>query len=84
MVAKLSGQGTFVHRVDDELIALVLESCLDRFGPDRCLWGSNFPIEKLWTDYPTLLGAWQRALAAYPDDVRESVLERTARRVYRL
>jgi hypothetical protein len=21
------------------------------FGADRCLWGSNFPIEKLWTDY---------------------------------
>ena len=21
------------------------------FGPQRCLFGSNFPIEKLWTDY---------------------------------
>ena len=24
------------------------------FGPERCLFGSNFPIEKLWTDYASL------------------------------
>ena len=27
------------------------------FGPERCLFGSNFPIEKLWTSYAELLSA---------------------------
>ena len=29
-------------------------------GRKRCLWGSNFPIEKLWTDYASLLDAFRK------------------------
>jgi predicted TIM-barrel fold metal-dependent hydrolase len=81
---KLSGQGTFVHRVDPELIADVTRVVLDSFGSERAMFGSNFPIESLWTDFSSLMGAWLGALAGYPDDVRADVLGRTARRVYRL
>jgi predicted TIM-barrel fold metal-dependent hydrolase len=84
LVTKLTGQGTFVHRVDPELIGLVTDACLDWFGADRCLWGSNFPVESLWTDYGSLMEAWQRALADRPDAVRSAVLGGTAARVYRL
>jgi predicted TIM-barrel fold metal-dependent hydrolase len=81
---KLSGQGTFVHRVDPELIADVTRVVLDTFGSDRAMFGSNFPIESLWTDFSSLIDAWLGVLAEYPDRVREDVLGRTARRVYRL
>jgi predicted TIM-barrel fold metal-dependent hydrolase len=81
---KLSGQGTFVHRVDPELIADVTKVVLDTFGSGRAMFGSNFPIESLWTDFSSLIGAWLGVLAEYPDEVRQDVLGRTARRVYRL
>jgi predicted TIM-barrel fold metal-dependent hydrolase len=81
---KLSGQGTFVHRVDPERIAEVTKVVLDTFGAGRAMFGSNFPIESLWTDFPSLIGAWLGVLAEYPDEVRQDVLGRTARRVYRL
>ena len=84
VVAKLSGQGTFVHRVDPELIALVTDTSLELFGAARCLFGTNFPIEKLWTDMGTLVGAWQVALDRHPEDVRRAVLGETAARVYGL
>jgi predicted TIM-barrel fold metal-dependent hydrolase len=77
LAVKLSGQGTFVHRVDRELIGLVARTCLDLFGPDRCMFGSNFPIESLWTDLPTLVEAWREVLP-------QEALEHTARRIYRL
>jgi len=77
LAVKLSGQGTFVHRVDRELIGLVARTCLERFGPGRCMFGSNFPIESLWTDLPTLVDAWREVL---PDEA----LTDTARRIYRL
>jgi predicted TIM-barrel fold metal-dependent hydrolase len=77
LAVKLSGQGTFVHRVDRELIGLVARTALDLFGPGRCMFGSNFPIESLWTDLPTLVGAWRDVL---PDEA----LADTARRIYRL
>jgi predicted TIM-barrel fold metal-dependent hydrolase len=84
VAVKLSGQGTFVHEVDPELIADVTKVVLDTFGSGRAMFGSNFPIESLWTDFSSLIDTWLGVLAEYPDQVRADVLGRTARRVYRL
>lgn len=81
---KLTGQGTFVHRVDADLIGLVTDTCLELFGSERCMWGTNFPIESLWTDMGTLVDAWQAALAGRTEAEREDVLAGTATRVYGL
>ncbi len=84
VVVKLTGQGTFVRRVDQDLIDLVTGTVLEQFGAGRAMWGSNFPIEKLWTDFPTLVGAWKQALARYTPEEQKAVFADTARRVYRL
>jgi predicted TIM-barrel fold metal-dependent hydrolase len=81
---KLSGFGTFVHRNDPALIAWLVAECVALFGADRCLWGSNFPIEKLWTTYPALLGAHRDATAGLTDTQRRAIFNDTASRVYRL
>jgi predicted TIM-barrel fold metal-dependent hydrolase len=84
VVVKLTGQGTFNHRVDQGLIDLVTGTCLQLFGSHRCMWGSNFPVEKIWTELPPLVAAWRRALADQPADVQDDVFAGTARRVYSL
>jgi predicted TIM-barrel fold metal-dependent hydrolase len=84
LVAKLSGIGTFVHRVDEELIRLVATTSVELFGSERCMFGSNFPIESIWSDFHTLVQAWLRVLADLPLEVRRDVLGCTARRVYSL
>jgi predicted TIM-barrel fold metal-dependent hydrolase len=81
---KLSGQGTFVHRVDPQLIADVTKVVLGTFGSGRAMFGSNFPIESLWTDFSSLMEAWLGVFSEYPGEVRQDVLGRTARRIYRL
>lgn len=81
---KLSGQGTFIHKVDREHIGDVTKVVLDTFGAGRAMFGSNFPIESLWTDFSSLMEAWSGVLAEYPDEVRADVFGRTARRIYRL
>ncbi|MFN3937674.1 MAG: amidohydrolase family protein [Gemmobacter sp.] len=81
---KLSGFGTFVHRVDRDLIAWLWSETLALFGADRCLWGSNFPIEKLWTDYASLLDAHRAAAGGLSEADRNKVFHDTAARVYRL
>src|SRR5262249_5253206 len=63
MATKLSGLGTFERRCTVELWRPVVEETLDLFGPERCLFGSNFPIEKLWTSYDRLLGGMLTCLA---------------------
>ncbi|WP_319518444.1 amidohydrolase family protein [uncultured Martelella sp.] len=79
---KFSGLGTFVHRVDQDLISSTIDDCIGMFGSERCMFGSNFPIEKLWTDYPTMLAAYRTALERYSDEERANVLGATAERIY--
>ena len=52
VVSKTSALGTFIHRNDPAHIAAVTRETVAIFGAERCLFGSNFPIEKLWTTYP--------------------------------
>ncbi len=84
VVAKLSGFGTFIHRCDPDRIAWLTTETVALFGADRCLWGSNFPIEKLWTDYATLLEAHRLAAGGLNEGERQAIFHDTASRVYRL
>jgi predicted TIM-barrel fold metal-dependent hydrolase len=84
VVSKLSGLGTFIHRNDPAHIASVLTDTIAIFGAERCLFGSNFPIEKLWTSYRELIDAFRGAAAPLRDDQREAIFRTTAMRVYRL
>jgi predicted TIM-barrel fold metal-dependent hydrolase len=81
VVSKLSGLGTFLRRNDPGHVAMVVRETLALFGAGRCLFGSNFPIEKLWTTYAALLDAHR---AAVPTGDRAAVFSSTAKRVYRL
>jgi predicted TIM-barrel fold metal-dependent hydrolase len=84
LVAKLSGLGTFVRRLDPPLIARIVRTTLELFGPERCLFGSNFPIEKLWCRYGDVLAAHAAALEGLDEPARRAVLHDNACRVYRL
>jgi len=84
VVAKLSAFGTFVHRNDPGLIEGIVRETVALFGADRCLWGSNFPIEKLWTDYASLLAAHREAVRPLGEAAERAIFEGTAARVYGL
>jgi predicted TIM-barrel fold metal-dependent hydrolase len=84
VVSKLSGLGTFIHRSDPEHIDRIVNETVELFGPSRCLYGSNFPIEKLWTRYARLLDAYRAALEPYPEGERRAMLYDNAARVYRI
>ena len=83
IVCKLSGLGTFIHRNDPAHIAEIVAEALSIFGPDRCLFGSNFPIEKLWTNYRALVDAYLDAVKSNPSH-RDAIMRDTAMRVYRI
>ena len=84
MVTKLSGLGTFIHKNDPFHIAAIVRETVAIFGPTRCLFGSNFPVEKLWTGYADLVATLRTALETLGADVVRAALWDTAARVYRL
>jgi predicted TIM-barrel fold metal-dependent hydrolase len=84
VTVKLSGQGTFIHRVDPAWLKTVTTAVVETFGSERAMFGSNFPVESLWTDFSSLIEAWFGVLAEFPLEAQADILRRTARRVYRL
>ena len=48
------------------------------------MFGSNFPIEKLWTTYGDVARVTAESMAGLSADERRAVLHDTAARVYRL
>ena len=82
--AKLSAFGTFIHRNDADHIAWMIRETVAQFGADRCLYGSNYPIEKLWTGYGDLIGAFRAGAAYLPEREQAMIFGGTARKVYRL
>lgn len=83
LYVKLSGLGTFCHRNDPALIAFVIDTLLPMFGPERLMFGSNFPVEKIWTDHDTLIAAYRRAIDPHGTAVADDIFGKTAERVYR-
>ena len=84
VVSKLSGFGTFIHENNDNHIKDVVNQTISLFGAKRCLFGSNFPIEKLWTDYSSLVTSHRKALAGYSQDIQRSILHDNAMRIYQI
>ncbi|MEM9583060.1 MAG: amidohydrolase family protein [Pseudomonadota bacterium] len=81
VTCKLSGLGTFIHKNDPAHITDQAKTALKLFGAERCLYGSNYPIEKLWTSYADLWAAHQDAV---PKAQKSHVFHKTAARIYRL
>jgi predicted TIM-barrel fold metal-dependent hydrolase len=84
VAVKLSGLGTFIHACSVELWQPVIEQTLGMFGAQRCFYGSNFPIESLWTSYPQLMAVMRECLASLPDAEQRAVFHDNAKRLYRL
>jgi predicted TIM-barrel fold metal-dependent hydrolase len=84
VVVKLSGLGTFEHQCSVALWQPVIEETVARFGPERCLFGSNFPIEKLWTTYERIVAVMQECLAGLPSAAQRAIFFDNVQRVYRL
>jgi predicted TIM-barrel fold metal-dependent hydrolase len=61
-----------------------METCIELFGARRCMFESNFPVEKVGTGYAVLWNAFKRIAASASHDEKQALFKGTARRVYRL
>ena len=67
----------------DSLRPCVLPA-IEAFGSDRCMFASNWPIDRLYGTYPGLVAAYREIVAELPEADRAAVLHGTADRVYRI
>ena len=61
-----------------------IEACIAAFGPERCMFESNFPVDMGSCTYATLWNAFKRIAAGYSADEKTALFSGTATKVYRL
>lgn len=62
----------------------VIEACIEAFGPERCMFESNFPPDAASCSYRILWNAFKRIAAGYSASERTALFSGTAKRLYRL
>ena len=60
------------------------ETVIDLFGPERCMFESNFPVDKVSCSYSVLWNAFKRMTADYAPNERAALFHDTAARFYRI
>jgi L-fuconolactonase len=61
-----------------------IETCIELFGPERCMFESNFPPDKIAGDYAKIWDAFKVITASYSATEKKNLFGETARRVYKI
>jgi predicted TIM-barrel fold metal-dependent hydrolase len=54
------------------------------FGPERCMFESNFPVDRLSISYPVLFNGLKKIVMDFSEDEKDAMFRGTATRIYRL
>ena len=61
-----------------------VETCVECFGVNRCMFESNFPVDKGMFSYQVLWNGFKRLAARYSAAEKTALFSGTAERVYKL
>lgn len=81
---KLSGLGMFDHSWTTSSIAPIAKKVIEAFGSERVMIGSNFPVDKLYSSYGDIIGAYRTLIEPYNAQQQNQMLHDTAATFYKL
>ncbi len=84
VTAKISGLGMCDHHWTTASIRPFVLDVIEAFGADRCLFGSNFPVDSLFSDYAAVWQAYDAITADFSEDERAMLFHENAERYYRI
>ena len=84
VVIKISGLGMVPGGWDETMNRRLVRETIEVFGPSRCLFASNFPVDKLMSDYDTVWDLFRSAIADLSSDEQAAMLRTNAERAYRI
>ncbi len=67
-----------------EAMAPFMTYCIDQFGPDHCMFESNFPPDKVSYSYNVMYNAFKRLSKDYSAAERAAMFHDNAKRIYRI
>jgi predicted TIM-barrel fold metal-dependent hydrolase len=83
-VVKISGLGMGDPGWTPDSIRRWVLTCIETFGIDRAFFGTNWPVDRLFSSYDYLVGAYRGLVAELTPAEQEALLAGNAERVYRI
>jgi predicted TIM-barrel fold metal-dependent hydrolase len=84
VAVKISGLGMADRNWTEASMRPFVLATIELFGVERCLFASNFPVDKLMSDYRTLWQAYDNITRDFSADERAALFQGNAARYYRI
>lgn len=84
VTVKISALGTNDHQWTVGSLRPFILDTIEIFGPERCMFGSNFPVDSLYSTLTQLFTAFDEVTSGFSQTERRALFADTARKVYRL
>ncbi|KAI6659128.1 hypothetical protein LOD99_14804 [Oopsacas minuta] len=82
---KLSGlQSAQINPDDFALIKSIIQQLITLFGTDRCMYASNYPVDKIYATYKQVMNAFEFSIADYTLEEKKNIFAKNANIFYRL
>ena len=72
------------HEWTTERIRSSVMHCIETFGTDRCFFGTNWPVDSLWSSYDSIVDAYAEIVSDFSDQERQSLFSTNAENLYRI
>ena len=83
-VVSILGLGMCDHRWTVESLRPWVLTCIELFGVERSFFGTNWPVDRLYSSYGDVLDAYLQIIADFTTDEQAALFAGNANRVYRL
>lgn len=84
VICKISGLGMKDRQWTLESLRPWVMRCIECFGIDRCVFGSNWPVDRLFSSYDALVNAYRSLVGGFNAGERRALLSENAERIYRI
>lgn len=84
VVCKISGLAMTDPLFSRDSLRPWAEHCLESFGPRRCVVGSNWPVDRLFSSYDSIMDCYRDYASTLSEDEQRAVLSGNALEIYRL
>jgi predicted TIM-barrel fold metal-dependent hydrolase len=83
-VIKISGLGMCDHRWTVDSLRPWVLACIEAFGVERAFFGTNWPVDRLYSSYGDLLDAYAQIIADFSEDEQRALFSGNAKRIFAL
>jgi predicted TIM-barrel fold metal-dependent hydrolase len=81
---KISALTAYDPRPTPESLREVVLHCIECFGVDRSMFGSDFPVGRLWTTFDAIFDGFKAIVRDFSEAEQRALFYANARRVYRI